>query len=109
MALLLAQGLSLVEFLQDRLQGIALLQLLLRPGQGLLQQACALGSENGLRVKLEAADAIGIVAHRHHHAVEVRIDGQPGGHVAAHQRMIARHRQRVAQPGEHRLAVVFNV
>ena len=59
-------------------------------------------------MELEAADAIRIVTHRHDHAVEVGIDGQPRRNVATHQRVVAGHRQRVAQTGKHRLSVMFN-
>ena len=108
MAFLLRQRLSLIQFLQNGLQRIGLFELLLRPGQRLLQQTRALGSQNGFRMELEAADAIGVVTHRHHHAVKVGVDGQSGGHITANQRMVARHRQRICQTGEHCLAVVFN-
>ena len=89
MALLLAQGFGLVQFFQNGLEGVGLLQLLQRPGQGLLQQACPLGGQNRLRVELEAADAIRVVAHRHHHTVEVGVDGESGRDIAAHQRVVA--------------------
>ena len=36
MALLLAQGFGLIQFFQNWLEGVGLLQLLQRPGQGLL-------------------------------------------------------------------------
>jgi hypothetical protein len=37
------------------------------------------GGQDRFRVELEAADAIRIVTHRHHHTVEIGVDGQPGG------------------------------
>ncbi|MPM84931.1 hypothetical protein SDC9_132007 [bioreactor metagenome] len=74
-AFLLRQRMRLVQFLQNWLQRIGLFKLLLRPGQRLFQQTRALGGQNGLRMELEAADAIGIVTHRHHHAVKVGVNG----------------------------------
>ena len=59
-------------------------------------------------MELEAADAIRVVTHRHHHSVEVGVDGESCRDIAAHQRVIAGHRQRVAQTGKHRLSVMFN-
>ena len=107
-ALLLAQGFRLVQLLKDRLEGVGMLQLLQRPGQGLLQQSRALGGEDRFRVELEAAHPIRIVTHRHHHAIEIGVNRQPGRNIAADQRVVARHRQRVSQTGKHRLAVVLN-
>ena len=75
MAFVLSQGFGLIQFFQNRLQGVALLQLLQRPCQGLFQQACALGCQDRLRVELEAADAIRVVTYRHHHTVEMGVDG----------------------------------
>ena len=75
MAFLLGQRLGLIQFLQNWLQRIGLFKLLLRPGQRLFQQTRALGGQNGFRMELEAADAIGIVTHRHHHAVKVCVNG----------------------------------
>ena len=108
MALLLAQGFRLVQLLEDRLEGVGMLQLLQRPGQGLLQQPCALGGKDRFRMELEAAHPVRIVTHRHHHTVEIGVNRQPGGNIAADQRVVARHRQRVSQTGKHRLAVVLN-
>ena len=107
-AFLLRQRLGLIQFLQNRLQGIGLFEFLLRPGQRLLQQTCALGGQNGFWMELEATYAIGIVTYRHHHAVKVGVDGQSGRNVAANQRVIARHWQRICQTGEHCLTIVFN-
>ena len=107
-ALLLAQGFRLIQLLEDRLNHVGLLEFLQRPCQGLLQQTCALGGENRLRMELEAADAVGIMTHRHDHPVKVGVNGQPGRNIAAHQRVITRYRQRIGQPGKHRLAVMFD-
>ncbi len=59
-------------------------------------------------MELHTADAIGIVTHRHHHPFKRGIDGQSGRNIAADKRVITCHGQRVWQPGEHRLAVMFN-
>ncbi len=53
-------------------------------------------------MELEAAHPIRIVTHRHHHTVEIGVNRQPGGNIAADQRVVARHRQRVSQTGKHR-------
>ncbi len=45
-ALLLAQGLCLVQFFQNRLQGVGLFQFLQRPVQGLFQQTRAVRGED---------------------------------------------------------------
>ena len=73
-ALLLAQGFCLIQFFQNRLEGIRLFQLLQRPGQSLFQQTRPLGGQNRFRMELEAADAIRVVTHRHDHAVKVGVD-----------------------------------
>ena len=91
-ALLLAQGFRLVQFLKDRLEGVGMLQLLQRPGQGLLQQPRALSGKDRFRMELEAAHPVRIVTHRHHHTVEIGVNRQPGGNIAADQRVVARHR-----------------
>ena len=51
-AFLLTQGLRLIQLFKNRLQRIGRLQLLLRPGQRLFEQACALGGQNGFRMEL---------------------------------------------------------
>ena len=48
------------------------------------------------------------MTYRHDHPVKVGVDGQPGRNIAAHQRVITRHRQRVGQSGKHRLAIMFD-
>lgn len=83
-----------------------LLLLRQRPGQSLLKQACAMGGQNRFRVELEAAYAAAIVAYRHHHLAEPGVDGQIGRDVAADQRVVTRHRQRVGHAGEHAFTVV---
>ena len=75
MTFLLAQRLCLIQFFQNWLECVALLQLLQRPCQGLFQQACALSGEDRFRMELETANAIGIVPDRHHHSVKVGVDG----------------------------------
>ncbi len=59
-------------------------------------------------MELHAANPVSIVTHRHHHPVVMGVNGQPRRDIAAHQRVIARHRQRVHQPGKHGLAVMLN-
>ncbi|MNS50879.1 hypothetical protein D3C72_835380 [compost metagenome] len=59
-------------------------------------------------MELQAADAIGVVTHGHDHSFKRGVDRQPRRNIAADQRVITRDRQRVWQPGKHRLAVVFN-
>ncbi len=48
--------------------------------------AVAPGGEDRFRVELEAAHPIRIVTHRHHHTVEIGVNRQPGGNIAADQR-----------------------
>ncbi|MNY11067.1 hypothetical protein D3C86_1440760 [compost metagenome] len=108
MALLLGERLRLIEFFKNRLQRISLLQLLQCPVEGLFQQACAVGGQNRFRVELQAADAIRIVTHGHHHPLKRGVDSQTCRNVASDQRVITRHWERVWQPGKHRLTVVFN-
>ena len=85
MALLLAQGLGLIQFFQNRLQGVGLLQLLQRPVERLLQQARAVRRQDRFRVELHPADAIRIVTHRHHHPFKRGVNRQPGRNIAADQ------------------------
>ncbi|SBF30552.1 Uncharacterised protein [Klebsiella variicola] len=59
-------------------------------------------------MELEAAHPVRIVTHRHHHTVEIGVNRQPGGNIAANQRVVTRHRQWVSQTGKHGLAVVLN-
>ena len=59
-------------------------------------------------MELHPADAIRVVTYRHHHPFKRGVDRQPGGNVAADQRVVARDRKRIRQPGKHRLAVMFN-
>ncbi|CCK02827.1 hypothetical protein BN129_1389 [Cronobacter sakazakii 701] len=73
MALFAAQHLGLIEFFQNRLDAVLLFGAGQRPGERLFQQASALRRQDRLRVKLEAADAVGVVTHGHHHTVEVRV------------------------------------
>ena len=59
-------------------------------------------------MELHPADAIRVVTYRHHHPFKRGVDRQPGGNVAADQRVVARDRKRIRQPGKHCLAVMFN-
>ncbi|CNT72225.1 Uncharacterised protein [Salmonella enterica subsp. enterica serovar Bovismorbificans] len=43
-------------------------------------------------MKLKTANAIRIMTYRHHHAVEMGVNGQPGRNITADQRMITRDR-----------------
>ena len=59
-------------------------------------------------MELHTADAIRIMTYRHHHAFKRGINGQPRRDIASHQRVVARDRERIRQPGKHCLAVMFN-
>ncbi len=50
----------------------------------------ALSGKDRFRMELEAHGPI--VTHRHHHTVEIGVNRQPGGNIAADQRVVARHR-----------------
>ena len=105
LAFLLAHRLGAVQFLKNRLHRRVPYITSPAPRPGLLKQARAVvvRIDSGWNWKPHAAT---VVAHRHHHLAETGVDGKIGRDIAADQRVVARHRQRVGHAGEHACAIV---